>query len=62
MLLAIDGGEKRDLKRGSITSSPKIFAEKYSGTDDGITVTVAKTGEGAAPALHPVSLQKPSFS
>ena len=34
---------------------------EYSGTDDGITVTVEKTGEGAAPALHPVSLQKTVF-
>ena len=41
--------------------SVKNLCREYSGTDDGITVTVEKTGEGAAPALHPVSLQKTVF-
>ena len=60
MLLAIDGGEKEILKEEASRFTENLCRE-YSGTDDGITVTVAKTGEGAAPALHPVSLQKTVF-
>ena len=60
MLLAIDGGEKEILKEEASRFTENLCRE-YSGTDDGITVTVEKTGEGAAPALHPVSLQKTVF-
>ena len=60
MLLAIDGGEKEILKEEASRFTENLRRE-YSGTDDGITVTVEKTGEGAAPALHPVSLQKTVF-
>ncbi len=60
MLLAIDGGEKEILKEEAARFTENLRRE-YSGTDDGITVTVEKTGEGAAPALHPVSLQKTVF-
>ena len=51
MLLAIDGGEKEILKEEASRFTENLRRE-YSGTDDGITVTVEKTGEGAAPALH----------
>ena len=60
MLLAIDGGEKEILKEEASRFIENLRRE-YSGTDDGITVTVEKTGEGVAPALHPVSLQKTVF-
>ena len=60
MLLAIDGGEKEILKEEASRFIENLRRE-YSGTDDSITVTVEKTGEGAAPALHPVSLQKTVF-
>lgn len=60
MLLAIDGGEKEILKEEAARFTENLCRE-YSGTDDGIIVTVEKTGEGAAPALHPVSLQKTVF-
>lgn len=60
MLLAIDGGEKEILKEEASRFTENLCRE-YSGTDDGITVTVEKTGEGATPALHPVSLQKTVF-
>ena len=49
MLLAIDGGEKEILKEEASRFTENLCRE-YSGTDDGITVTVEKTGEGAAPA------------
>ena len=58
--LHIDGGEKEILKEEASRFTENLRRE-YSGTDDGITVTVEKTGEGAAPALHPVSLQKTVF-
>ena len=46
MLLAIDGGEKEILKEEASRFTENLCRE-YSGTDDGITVTVEKTGEGA---------------
>ena len=60
MHLAIDGGEKEIFNEEASRFTENLCRE-YSGTDDGITVTVEKTGEGAAPALHPVSLQKTVF-
>lgn len=60
MVLAIDGGEKEILKEEAERFTANLHSE-YRGTDDGITVSIEKTGEGASPALHPVSLQKTVF-
>ena len=46
MLLAIDGGEKEILKEEASRFTENLRRE-YSGTDDGITVTVEKTGTSA---------------
>ena len=58
ILADCDTGEELRKFAGEFTEN---LRKEYTGSDEGITVTVEARGEGQEPVLHPVSLEKVLF-
>ncbi|MDD7741066.1 MAG: beta-Ala-His dipeptidase [Lachnospiraceae bacterium] len=60
MLIVIDSRDQETLKdiAGKIEAD---FRKEYNGSEEGITISAERTGEGPIPALHPTSCQKVFF-